>query len=281
MIDKQYTIEEHFVPKCYLNNFTNKNNKICVYDKKYNYYTYKTSTQICYDDNIYETKYNEKLFLLRNHLEEYNNSLENVYSPLLKMINKNFIATNFHEISLSQKDYEILDQFTANLILRHPIIINYFSLDKCNDNKINNLVYKRFENRPYINKERIAIALQKIEYLDRRQTNSYATLLEKIVSGFNKTLLISKTNCFITSEVPFTINVNSVGDLTSIFIPLSPHCVILYQSFKKMNAKMIIDDKTVLLINSFFMKKGVLEPRFLYSSLKDDFEIIKNSKDLK
>lgn len=274
MEKKQYTINEHFVPKCYLNNFTNESNKICVYNKEFKSYSYKTPTQICYEENLYETPYDDNCFLLRNHLENYNNLLENNCSPVLNHIKENFTAINFQNVFLSQKDYNILNQFASNLLLRHPIIMKYFNLDICEDENINNLVNNRYENNSIINKEKIAIALHKIEYLDRRQENSYSTLFERMLSAFNKTLFISKNERFITSDIPFFMNTDSNGNLFQLIVPLSPHCAILYQSLKKVSSKVIISDYLVLQLNSSFMKKGVLEPRYLYGESKENIELI-------
>jgi hypothetical protein len=123
---------QHYVPKCYLRQFTPNQKTIFIYDKKEERSFRNSIDTVAYFDMFYElpekyienikdlpfqTKYIEKEF--------FANSVENIYNQLLIKINskaKDWINFQKKEEIISKEEKELLSQLIAIQFLRMPNI---------------------------------------------------------------------------------------------------------------------------------------------------------------
>lgn len=123
------TKNEHFVPRFYLDNFSDNKRQLWVYNLEKNKYYQVIAKNICYKKYLYETPWpvsektvsdNEK-FINFNCIENIFAQNEGRYSEVIKRIissdpkNKDALICNSEE--------KILAEFAANLFVRNPIIM--------------------------------------------------------------------------------------------------------------------------------------------------------------
>lgn len=270
--------KQHYVPKCYLNSFTDSNGKLCAYNKLYNSFSYKTPSQICYRINLYETPIAtpKPYFILPNYLENYNGIIENDYSEWTRKVGKYLTIDNYASVYLSKQDYELLDVFFVNLFVRHPNTIGDIGALPPRDSSIKENFLKVFDEGI---SDSLSLAYSKIEFMNHSFQRSFAAFFEKELCNYQRTVLISDKANFVTSDVPFILNVepnidkNSVS-IKQILIPLTPKCLFSYSHFFKKD-KMRVSDNTVRKINRLFLEKRKAESKYVFSCEKEDIETIR------
>ncbi len=87
----QNTVKEHYVPQFYLKNFADDNGLLHIYDFKKKKIFTQSAKNICYENNLYETKWensNPKFgeFVLQNHIENIFCKYEGEFSKVLSKI---------------------------------------------------------------------------------------------------------------------------------------------------------------------------------------------------
>ena len=188
MENKKPTKQQHFVPRFLLENFTGRDGKLVQYTFKYKYYSHKFPSQICHRDFLYETKFDgrDKIegnedFVYINHIEKYFNKKEDVYAPCIKTvldICSNPKNTNSLVCSIAHKD--ILASFSANILLRNPVIMNTAELG-VKDSKLwqSNNVKIIIDILKYLginNIDSIALAAKKDAWFDETLDNMDSTI---------------------------------------------------------------------------------------------------------
>ena len=150
MSNKEVTMEnkpkvkEHFVPKFYLRNFTSKNKKICIYDKIENKMYFKAPQNICYINDLYETKWiDENLennnYILRNDLENHFSEIEKEFNNTLNsIISKCSCQQNQNKLILTSYEKEIMKKFVANILFRNPWCMKQYNVDSVDENLLEN-----------------------------------------------------------------------------------------------------------------------------------------------
>ncbi len=122
------TSNEHFIPQCYLKQFSYDNKHIYQFDIKSGKATPKpvSTDSICYQKNLYEFRDESGSFIYRNLIENQLCKLEIVYSRIIKSIkSKTACKKNYKTHSfLTKKEKMFLIYFIMIQQMRGPFIIN-------------------------------------------------------------------------------------------------------------------------------------------------------------
>lgn len=108
---KQYTKKEHYIPRCFIENWYNENNKVWAYNTQYHKSGEYTSKQICNIDNLYEGNFETNLI---------ENDLSRKSEPLLSDVIRKIIK---HE-KVNELEMHSLIYHTLLLLLRSPLLID-------------------------------------------------------------------------------------------------------------------------------------------------------------
>lgn len=226
------TKREHYVPQFYLANFSIPKEHGTVYSLEATAISpcpkKMTVSRLCYCDDLYESKYNDK-YILHNETEHSFSKYEAKQKVLVdKIIN---ISNNMENINsalvLSKSEKEALVQFVAQLYLRNKSIYQkmYNSL-KCqpdgNDNKWKRLMDSLLK-QAY---NRTIISTSDGEH-EEFQTKDICEYLNTLHYQFCYT-----RETFITSNVPETIFTVKNKNVLEIWVPLASHVGVLFSSKK-------------------------------------------------
>lgn len=136
-MENKENIKQHFVPQCYLRNFSPNRNNVFIYDKIERKPYRNTVDKIAYKDFFYElpekfienidkipygTKFFEKEFFANNIENQYNLILENITSK-----GESWIKDKIENEIITQKEKEIFAQLIAIQYLRMPDIRQKYS----------------------------------------------------------------------------------------------------------------------------------------------------------
>lgn len=231
---------------------------------------------MCYKYDLYETlvKTPKPFFILPNYLEDYNGIIESDYSDWLTSVGMNLTVDNYSSICLSNQDYELLDTFFANLFVRQPNSIEDIGELPSRDKSIKERFIELFEDEDISNS--LSLAVAKIEFLDHGFRRSFAGFFEDELSNYQRTLLISDSANYITSDVPFILSMEThrnskSSNIKQILIPLTPKCLFSYSHFFNKD-KMLISDKTVERINKLFLEKRKADSKYVFACNKEEIE---------
>lgn len=155
-MNKQITINQHFVPQCYLKEFTTKNDgKTFVFNKKWELLKNKyIPKSILFKELLYEFNLNNP----DNKIENFFSKLENDYSVLSKKLLSLSDPSNF---SLSNKEQVILLLFVLRLSLW-----NLSQYDKNKSDDFDNM-WKRELELNNLTEEEKKESLRKLEEYNR------------------------------------------------------------------------------------------------------------------
>ena len=140
----QNTVKEHYVPQFYLRNFADENGLLHMYDFKQNKYFTQIPKNICYENNLYETKWenaNPKLgeFVLPNHIEKTFCKYEGEFSKVLTTILHICCSSqNLNALILQGNERNMFFRFIVNMIVRNPENMEALALNKLEPDDIDN-----------------------------------------------------------------------------------------------------------------------------------------------
>ena len=140
----QKTVKEHYVSQFYLRNFADENGLLHIYDFKQNKLFTQSPKNVCYGNNLYETKWenaNPKLgeFVLQNHIEKLFCEYEGEFSKVLtKILQVCCPSQNPNALILHENERNIFFQFVVNMIVRNPENMEALALNKLEQDDINN-----------------------------------------------------------------------------------------------------------------------------------------------
>lgn len=238
------TKREHYVPQFYLANFSIPEEHGTVYSLEATAISpcpkKMTVSRLCYCDDLYESKYNDK-YILHNETEHSFSKYETGQKALIdKIINISNNSTNINSALILRKpEKEKLFQFVAQLYLRNKSIYQqmYNSL-KCqpdgNDNEWKRLM-DSFLKQAY---NRTIISTSDGEH-EEFQTKDICEYLNTLHYQFCYTRKI-----FITSNVPVAIFSVANEYVQEIWVPLAPHVGILFSSRKGLSVNNRLVDHT-------------------------------------
>ena len=120
---RQHTTRQHFVPRFYLSNFTNRDGFVYVWDKCKQKLFKTTVDNICYEKDLYDIRWQNAdprlgKYVLDNKIENEFADKEGVAASVIKkVVQKSFDVNN---IFLDNDERRALIEFIALLYLRNP-----------------------------------------------------------------------------------------------------------------------------------------------------------------
>ena len=231
----QYTVNEHFVPKFYLESFADTSGVVWLYDRREDKLFYQAPENICKKRNLYETRA-EKMnpavgdFILRNQIEDSFCSAEGTWSQLLRKVIK-VCCSNVGRNALicSSEEKKGLADFVANLILRNPWTMNNADLDEISEAKglDETKVFAQLIEQLGIGKiDSLLKHINKSNHFNS-EFGSQKLLSDKLLS-LKMCFIYNENGDFVTSSYPALCCVRNDEEVTDVMVPLSPNVLLLY-----------------------------------------------------
>lgn len=234
--------KEHFVPRFYLDNFSDNKGQLWVYNLEKNKYYPEIAKNICYKKYLYETRWpesektvsNKEIFINFNYIENIFAENEGRYSAVIKkIINICSEPKNKDALICYGEEKRILAEFAANLFVRNPIIMDQAIKDIKKD--IDDL-------------EEVRAAKKFLdENTDSTTLNCFNAMLEELFKKYWLLKLEDKTEDFlqmnfvfyqasdgefITSDYPILpVPSEDKTHFIEFSLPLSPKIVLCYGYF--------------------------------------------------
>lgn len=281
----QNTVKEHYVPQFYLRNFADERGLLHIYDFKQNKFFTQSPKNICYENNLYETKWenaNPKLeeFVLQNHIENIFCEYEGEFSKVLaKILHVCRPSQNPNALILQGNERNIFLRFIVNMIVRNPENMEVLTLSKLEPVDINNDEVKQIrtmlDNIEFGGADSICLAAKKKAMLTDEFENSFPQACLKGLKKLNFTFFYARTNLFITSNIPVCVGDDPIiieDDKTSIYLALSPKVAVIFGNYKNScnfkNRMVCIEEKQVENFNRILVKHSD-KKRFLIANSDD------------
>ena len=298
-------MKQHYIPRCYLRQFSNNKKSIYTYDKQHSKKYNASLMSVCCEDDIYT--FSEE-FVKRNKEEgnctinrlsietdHFAHTVEPLYIQLLNQINE------IKEDWVTGKDHYILNFYEKKELALH-IVTQYFRLPQIGDTLVDNYIrmerasidmmkelmakqtnnddYKKIKINPTCEKPALHANLS---YLDNETLMMFANAIANNIFVF----WISKGNDFYTSDFPIVVsphveNVRPMfmglaqygGELT---MPLSPGLALSVYDRSYFKNKEDIDGAFVNADDKEVRRQNYL--RYMYAtqhvfSYKNDFSLI-------
>lgn len=298
-------MKQHYIPRCYLRQFSNNKKSIYTYDKQHSKKYNASLMSVCCEDDIYT--FSEE-FVKRNKEEgnctinrlsietdHFAHTVEPLYIQLLNQINK------IKEEWVTGKDHYTLNFYEKKELALH-IVTQYFRLPQIGDTLVDNYIrmerasidmmkelmakqtnnddYKKIKINPTCEKSALHANLS---YLDNETLMMFANAIANNIFVF----WISKGNDFYTSDFPIVVsphveNVRPMfmglaqygGELT---MPLSPGLALSVYDRSYFKNKEDIDGAFVNADDKEVRRQNYL--RYMYASqhifsYNNDFSLI-------
>lgn len=127
MAENKPTVDEHYIPQCYLKQFSPDAEKIYEYDalNKKQIPVPVPTESICYEKNLYEFKDASGAYVYRNLIEKNFALFEGEFANTFRSIrSKIHNEANYQTLSfLTEKEKALLVFFLSTMILRRPDIL--------------------------------------------------------------------------------------------------------------------------------------------------------------
>ncbi len=290
MTKKQHTKKEHYVPQFYLRNFTNEKGSIWVYDRETKKTFSQTPANVCFENDLYETKAEEMNpalgdYVLRNYIEDalrdYEGEWSTVLNKILRVCRQN---VNRDALICNTEEKRILAQFVANLILRNPRIMEHADLDEISE------AMRLEETKAYSSLfEQLGIGKidSLIRYINKsnhfnNEFGSQKQMADDLIR-MKISFIFNDKNDFVTSSFPVFCGIrNNTAD---VMVPLSPAVLLLYgfEDMKKLRRnRMGFNSVFPILLKFLYLHAySPQNARFLIARRKEDLINIDNPERLK
>lgn len=243
--ESQIKHRQHYIPEFYIKNFYGADNKLCSYVVKFNSSKRKTSSEICYLDYLYETRWNEgeDSFILTNQIENHFAEKETKYAETVRRV----LAVcrdkdNENALVCSTNDREILISLVANLYVRNPLTLQSAQVETVSESIKESDEYSDtkglFDSLGLdINIDSIIKAAQKRIWLDDTMDESIPLKVQKELKTLKMSFIVSKDKPFIFTSFPVLVQVDEQNKLKLAILPLSPDCAVMFSeiSIDKLN----------------------------------------------
>lgn len=237
--ENQITKKQHYIPKCYLKNFTTYNgqSKQLYISFKENESVKKVSIEdICfrpylYDQIAVDSDSGAYIFADPNSIENSFVDLEGNYATIISKIKNHLKDSNNFQLSLFEVD--ILKRFMLSLIFRNPTFVNIIK-------QIINIRYA--QNANYIKKIKnlfpdispnifISIFADKVlKMCISPDSGVFPCAMNKTMSNSQICVLKTESSAFITSTMP-VVNIcgkeNNV-EYDLLGMPITPHLFLAF-----------------------------------------------------
>ena len=267
----QNTVKEHYVPQFYLRNFADEKGLLHIFDFKQNKYFTQSPKNICYENNLYETKWEHatlKLgeFVLPNHIEKVFCEYEGEFSKVLtKILNVCCLTQNPNALILQGNERNIFFRFVINMIVRNPENMKILALNKLESDDMDNDKVKQIRTMLGAiglgGADSICLAAKKKAMLTDEFENSFTQACLEALKRLNYTFFYARTNLFITSNIPVCVGEDSIiieDDKICIYFVLSPKVAVLFGNYKNLrnlkNRMLYIEEKQVENFNLILIK---------------------------
>ena len=283
----QMTKKQHYLPQFYLDNFTNKNGKLWIYDRLKGNIFSSSPRDIACENYLYETRWenaNSKLgeFVLPNQIEKQFAEQEGRYSKLLKRIVS--ICTNLQNekaLICNREEKEILASFVSNIFLRNPWSMRQADLDCVTDGIMDVEEIKSIDmilqSMGLGGTESLVKFSSKKIWLDEKYDGGIQQESQKMLRRMKFCFITSKNGEFVTSSFPV---LNGIDETTEenqkiTYFPLHPHIAVLYgnsMSRKAWNRVTPMAGEDIDFLNKKYFKLDNEQIRFIYAKEKKILE---------
>ena len=230
MSQNKPTVDEHYVPRCYLKQFTKDDEHIYQYDVLSGrcYPNPVPTNSICYEKNLYEFRGENGEFIGRNLIEKSFMMYEGAFATVFRSINaKTNDVRNMRTLSfLTEKEKAFLTVFVATMIIREPGLIQ--SLTETTSDIFKNQISDRMAKNLVLQ-----TGLPIYKEIDVNESNLFNAVL-----GFveNMSFQIGKTDSDViwTSDNPvFLYGDSDPVKVHDVLLPLSPRFVLTMKQYSK------------------------------------------------
>lgn len=223
MAQNKPTTDQHFIPQCYLNQFSTYKEYIYQYDvlSKKQIPSPVPIKSICYQKNLYEFTDEKGKFIYRNMIEHILVILEGIFADTMRSIRrKAFNKNNFKTscfLDSGEKNY--LAIYMTIQQLRLPWFID----------DLENEIKKKYENILEDSSIRNLAVLTSLPIYKNLNINEKNILLDyfKLFGEMSYFIGVSNNDCIITSDNPVTLLFDdSYEHLVEVIFPLSSKMVL-------------------------------------------------------
>lgn len=264
------TRKQHYIPRFYLERFTDPSGKLWIYDAFREKEFEKSPEGACVCSNLYETEWieaNEKLgkYVLPNDIEDLYSKYETEFSALLRELDNILIPDQLLNASnCSGKNKRLLFRFIANLLFRNPKTMDEYKLSEVDTGILGEDGTKELcevlDRMGIGGGLSILQAAKKKEVLTEEYDGGEISRFIKSMEILPFVFLYAVTGNFVLCDPPVTTGYDATiddGNRDCIFCPLSPKTAVLfgnYQGFKK-NKMYKIEKEIVDGFNSVYIGK--------------------------
>lgn len=254
-----------------MKNFADEKGLLHVYDFRQDKFFTQPPRNICYEKNLYETRWenaNLKLgkFVLQNHIEKIFCKYEGEFSTVLTTIlNICDLLQNQNALILQGNERNMFFRFIVNMIVRNPENMEALGLNKLEQDDIDNdeikQIHTMLDDIGFGGVDSICLTAKKIAMLTDEIENSFTQACLEALKRLNYTFFYARTNSFITSNIPVCVGDDPVtidSDGTCIYLALSPKLTVIFGNYKNShnfkNRRICIEGKQVENFNRIFIK---------------------------
>ena len=258
----QKTVKEHYVPQFYLRNFADDNGSLHIYDFQLNKFFTQSPKNICYVNNLYETKWeyaNSKLgeFVLPNQIEKRFCEYEGKFCEVLtKVLHVCSPSQKPNALILRGNERNMFFRFIVNMIVRNPENMETLSLNKLGPDDMDSSeviqIRTMLDDMGFGGADSICLAAKKKAMLTDEFENSFPQACLTALKKLNFTFFYARTNSFITSNIPVCVGEDTTitgDDKICIYLALSPKLAVLFGNYKNLyhckNRMVCIEGKQV------------------------------------
>lgn len=257
------TKREHYVPEFYLKRFTDNDGKVWVYDKKHKREYKSKPTNICVQNNLYETewtgdnKFNGK-YLLQNKIENEFKKYEKDFAESLRWLDKKVVSKKEQEsIEIPERIRYQVVCFITNLVHRNPKVMEKNNISEINEKRIHKdrkaTLSSLLDELEIGGCDSFIVSAQKQIFLLKEIGGPIDDWIKEIME-MPITFFYNKNDMFITGDFPVIFGRETDGRY--IYLPISSNSAIFISdhNVRLKNKLLVFDDKKTEKLNNFYVK---------------------------
>ena len=228
MAQNKPTTDEHYIPQCYLKQFSSDGERIYQYDVLSGKQTPVPvpTKSVCYQKHLYEFRDSSGAFAYRNLIEKSFGIYEGEFAKTFRsVISKSRIEANYHTLCfLSPKEKALLVFFLSTMIVRNPDILQTaqetaleFFGDQITEISARNLA--------------LQTCLPIYKALDTEERNLLNPLMW-FFEDMSFQIGVADSEVFFTSDSPVILfGTNQPVKLDEVIMPISPNIVLFMKPY--------------------------------------------------
>ena len=265
------TENQHFVPVCYLRNFSpkseqkKKNPKVWVYDKFSKKSDFKGAKSICYSHKLYSINKKSESLITNNISDKetifeshYLHDIEQEYSPFLKDVINNLLE---HKFSGEQK--RKLSTFIAIQYLRDPMIKGLCGRNEEPFYSLTAEYSKLIENHPEIKEDP-----SMMHYMYAYGNKDLITIMAQTMATYEWTIFYDMNDGFYTSDSPFCPGYEILDNgkkKEHLLFPISKNLLLQITKGFQINEIMCVEDTPQWKVDSFNSIQAYYAKKYIVS----------------